>query len=119
MQAPGLPPRPGAVVFMAPPRPPGSGSGKVVTLRLVTWNINSIRLRIDNVCRLLAEWAPDVLCLQETKTPDELFPRDAFEALGYRHMLVHGMKGYNGVAVLSRSPFQFSGTRAWCQRADC
>jgi exodeoxyribonuclease-3 len=90
-----------------------------VILRLVTWNINSIRLRIDNVCRLLAEWAPDVLCLQETKTPDELFPRDAFEALGYRHMLVHGMKGYNGVAVLSRSPFQFSGIRAWCQRADC
>jgi exodeoxyribonuclease-3 len=88
-------------------------------LRLVTWNINSIRLRIDNVRRLVAEWAPDVLCLQETKTPDELFPREAFETLGYRHMLVHGMKGYNGVAVLSRSEFQSSGVRAWCQRADC
>jgi exodeoxyribonuclease-3 len=85
----------------------------------VTWNINSVRLRIDNVCRLLVEWAPDVLCLQETKTPDELFPREPFEALGYRHMLVHGMKGYNGVAVLSRSPFHTSGIRAWCQRADC
>ena len=67
----------------------------------------------------MAEWAPDVLCLQETKTPDELFPREAFEALGYRHMLVHGMKGYNGVAVLSRSPFQSPAIRAWCQRADC
>ena len=83
-------------------------------MRLVTWNINSIRLRIDNVRRLIAEWAPDVLCLQETKTPDLLFPRDAFEALGYRHMLVHGMKGYNGVAILSRSPFGLSGTRTWC-----
>jgi exodeoxyribonuclease-3 len=88
-------------------------------VRLVTWNINSVRLRIDNVRRLIAEWAPDVLCLQETKTPDLLFPRDAFEALGYRHMLVHGMKGYNGVAILSRSPFGLSGTRAWCNRADC
>jgi exodeoxyribonuclease-3 len=90
-----------------------------MTLRLVTWNINSIRLRIDNVRRLIAEWAPDVLCLQETKTPDQLFPRDAFEALGYRHMLVHGMKGYNGVAILSRSSFQPSGIRTWCNRADC
>jgi exonuclease III len=75
---------------------------------------NSIRLQIDNVRRLVTEWAPDVLCLQETKTPDELFPREAFEALGYRHMLVHGMKGYNGVAILSRAPLQSSGSRAWC-----
>jgi exodeoxyribonuclease-3 len=90
-----------------------------VTLRLVSWNINSIRLRIDNVRRLVAEWAPDVLCLQETKTPDEHFPRDAIEALGYRHMLVDGMKGYNGVAILSRSPFASPRTRAWCSRNDC
>jgi exodeoxyribonuclease-3 len=90
-----------------------------VTLRLVSWNINSIRLRIDNVRRLIAEWAPDVLCLQETKTPDEFFPREAFETLGYRQMLVHGMKGYNGVAILSRLPFASPSTRAWCSRTDC
>ena len=48
-------------------------------LRLVSWNINSIRLRVDNVRQLVAEWAPDVLCLQETKTPDERFPREMFE----------------------------------------
>ena len=88
-----------------------------MTLRLVTWNINSVRLRIDNVCRLLAEWAPDVLCLQETKTPDELFPREAFEALGYRHMLVHGMKGYNGVAILSRVAVPVAWRRARGARA--
>src|SRR5207248_1491863 len=70
-------------------------------MRLVTWNINSIRLRLDNVRRLIAEWAPEVLCLQETKTQDGLFPREAFEALGYRHMLVHGMKSYNGVAMIA------------------
>jgi exodeoxyribonuclease III len=90
-----------------------------VTLRLVTWNINSIRLRIDNIRRLIGEWAPDVLCLQETKTPDELFPREAVEALGYRHLLVHGMKGYNGVAILSRLRFDAPSTRAWCSRKDC
>jgi exodeoxyribonuclease III len=88
-------------------------------LRLITWNINSVRLRRDLVCRLLDEQQPDILCLQETKTPDEHFPRDQFAALGYRDMLVNGMKGYNGVAILSRLPFATTTTRAWCARADC
>jgi exodeoxyribonuclease-3 len=88
-------------------------------LRLATWNINSVRLRIELVRRLIEEAAPDVLCLQETKTPDEFFPREAFEALGYRDMLIHGMKGYNGVAILSRQPFGTATTRAWCARQDC
>ena len=88
-------------------------------LRLITWNINSVRLRVDLVRRLLEEQQPDVLCLQETKTPDELFPRAEFEASGYPHMLVHGMKGYNGVAILSRLPFTAVRTQAWCARADC
>jgi exodeoxyribonuclease III len=76
-------------------------------------------MRLENVRRLVTEWAPDVLCLQETKTPDALFPREAFDALGYRHMLVHGMKGYNGVAILSRVPFESPETRTWCRRIDC
>ena len=88
-------------------------------MRLITWNINSVRLRVGLVRRLLEEERPDILCLQETKTPDELFPRDVFEALGYRHMLVHGMKGYNGVAILARQPFSSATTRAWCARTDC
>ena len=88
-------------------------------MRLITWNINSVRLRIDLVRRLLEEQQPDILCLQETKTPDELFPREDFAALGYPHMLVHGMKGYNGVAIVSRIPFASATTRAWCRRADC
>jgi exodeoxyribonuclease III len=90
-----------------------------VALRVITWNINSVRLRIANVHRLVTEWAPEVLCLQETKTPDDRFPREVFDVLGYRHMLVHGMKGYNGVAILSRIPFQSPTTRAWCARVDC
>jgi len=110
MQAPGPPPRPGAVVFAGLRGQP---------LRVVSWNINSVRRRINNVQRLLEEWTPDVLCLQETKTPDELFPREAFEAVGYRYALIHGMKGYNGVAILSRLPFIAHATRNWCQRKDC
>ena len=90
-----------------------------MSLRLATWNINSVRLRTANVCRLIAEWAPDVVCLQETKTPDKLFPSEAFEMLGYRHRLVHGMKGYNGVAILSRVPLEIPQTRNWCAREDC
>ena len=90
-----------------------------MTLRLVTWNINSVRLRADNVCRLLAEAQPDILCLQETKTPDDLFPREPFEAMGYAHIHMHGMKGYNGVAILAKAPFPSMATRAWCDRNDC
>jgi exodeoxyribonuclease III len=88
-------------------------------MRIVTWNINSVRIRIENLQRLITEWSPEVLCLQETKTPDARFPREAFASLGYQHMVVHGMQGYNGVAILSRIRFQSPETRAWCARADC
>jgi exodeoxyribonuclease III len=90
-----------------------------VALRLVSWNINSVRLRLDNLRRLIALSAPDVICLQETKTLDALFPSEALEALGYRHRLVHGMKGYNGVAILSRVGFETPQTPSWCAREDC
>ena len=90
-----------------------------MALTLATWNINSVRLRLDLVRRFIDETKPDVLCLQETKTPDEHFPREAFAALGYRDMLVHGMKSYNGVAVLSRLTLDKHATPGWCERADC
>jgi exodeoxyribonuclease III len=90
-----------------------------LALTLATWNINSVRLRLDLVRRFIEETKPDILCLQETKTPDEHFPREAFAALGYRDMLVHGMKGYNGVAVLSRLAIAKQSTRGWCEREDC
>jgi exodeoxyribonuclease III len=90
-----------------------------MALTLATWNINSVRRRLDLVRRFIGEAQPDVLCLQETKSPDEHFPREAFAALGYSHMLIHGMKGYNGVAVLSRLPLSETGTQSWCARTDC
>ena len=115
MQAPGHPPRPGAVAFGDGVRPVAAS----VSLRLVSWNINSVRIRTEPLRRLIEEAAPDIICLQETKTPDELFPREAVEALGYRHLHLHGMKGYNGVAILSRAEFAAPTTRSWCERSDC
>ncbi len=71
---------------------------------LATWNINSVRLREPLVCKLLAEEGPDVLCLQECKSPVDKIPTEDFAALGYKYMLARGQKGYNGVAILSRLP---------------
>ena len=73
---------------------------------LATWNINSVRLREPLVEKLLAEEAPDVLCLQECKSPVEKIPTEAFRALGYPHMVARGQKGYNGVAILSKLPLE-------------
>ena len=73
-------------------------------LKITTWNINSVRLRIDLVARFAADHAPDVLCLQETKCPDDQFPLAAIKAMGFRHWAFTGQKGYNGVAILSRFP---------------
>ncbi len=71
---------------------------------LATWNINSVRLREALVARLMQEEAPDILCLQECKSPVENIPVEQFRALGYTHMIARGQKGYNGVAILSKLP---------------
>lgn len=76
---------------------------------ITTWNINSVRLREGLVARLLTEQAPDILCLQECKTPVDKFPTEGFRALGYHHMVARGQKGYNGVAILSKLPLEDMG----------
>lgn len=81
-----------------------------MTFTLATWNINSVRLREALVLRLLREEAPDILCLQECKSPVELIPLEGFAALGYHHMVARGQKGYNGVAILSRLPLTDAGS---------
>jgi len=76
---------------------------------LATWNINSVRLREPLVARLLKDEAPDILCLQECKSPVEKIPTEGFAELGYRYMVARGQKGYNGVAILSRLPLEDAG----------
>lgn len=72
-------------------------------MKIATWNVNSIRTRLDRALAWIERNEPDVLCLQEIKCEDESFPRASFEALGY-HVETHGQKTYNGVALLSRQP---------------
>lgn len=89
------------------------------TLRIATWNINSVRLRQGIVQKLATLAAPDVICLQETKSPDDFFPREALAKAGYEHQAILGMKGYNGVAILSRKPLKRWAGQEWCGKADC
>ncbi|MEP4420391.1 MAG: exodeoxyribonuclease III, partial [Nitratireductor sp.] len=73
-------------------------------MKIATWNINGVKARIDNLLVWLKDSQPDIACLQEIKSVDELFPRADIEALGY-HVETHGQKGFNGVAILSKLRF--------------
>ena len=73
-------------------------------MKIATWNINGIKARHDNVIAWLKEASPDIACLQEIKSVDEAFPRGEIEALGY-NLETHGQKGFNGVALVSKLPF--------------
>ena len=88
-------------------------------MRIITWNINSVRLRINHVLRVLEETQADVLCLQETKTPDEHFPFEPLRAAGYEHIHIAGMKSYNGQAIISRHPFENAEIHQRCGKDDC
>ncbi len=88
-------------------------------LSIATWNINSVRLRMPIVERFLTENTPDVLCLQETKCPDDQFPSAAFRKLGYEHIAISGQKGYHGVATLARRPVEIVDRRRFCDIEDC
>ena len=88
-------------------------------MKIATWNINSVRLRIDLVTRFLKEQGPDVLCLQETKCRDDQFPAKAFHAAGYEHLAISGQAGYHGVAIAARVPLKDVSVRRFCGKDDC
>jgi len=89
-------------------------------LCVATWNINSLRLRHPLLDKLRDTLDPDVICLQETKVPDDLFPDGVPGDLGYPHVVRRGMKGYNGVAILSRLPIvAHQDPPNWCEKGDC
>jgi len=85
------------------------------TVKIATWNINSVRLRIGLVTRFLKEHQPDVLALQEIKVENGLFPGEELKKLGYVHQAVNGQKAYHGVAVLSRIPFKKTQVIDFCR----
>ena len=77
-----------------------------MVLKVTTWNINSFRLRESLIVKYIQEYSPDVICLQECKSPVEKMPFAAFEELGYLYYVARGQKGYNGVAILSKLPIR-------------
>lgn len=87
-------------------------------ITIATWNINSVRLRAPLVEDFLTRAAPDVLCLQETKSPVEKIPEERFAAMGYRMITARGFKGYNGVAILARIEAEAEETMLWCGKDD-
>ena len=87
-------------------------------LRVVTWNINSVRIRADQVARFVEQYAPDVLCLQEIKCRDGEFPTSAFEAMGLPHLAVKGQKGWHGVATASRLPLEPGPALEICRHSE-
>ena len=88
-------------------------------MKISTWNINSVRLRINQVVRFLGEHDVDVLCLQEIKCLEDNFPFKALRQAGYDHLAVSGQAGYHGVAIASRLPLKKIEIRRFCGKDDC
>ncbi|MEO7257367.1 MAG: exodeoxyribonuclease III [Sphingomicrobium sp.] len=82
-------------------------------IKIASWNINSVRARAELVERLLTEEQPDVLCLQETKALNEVFPAELFRKHGYVHQQLNGQKMHHGVAIVSRLPLHEPGSHDW------
>ena len=74
-------------------------------MKIVTWNINGVKARLETALAWLKLDSPDVVCFQEIKSVDEGFPALEFQALGY-NVATHGQKGFNGVAILSKAPLE-------------
>ena len=87
-------------------------------MRIATWNINSVRLRIHHVLRFIKEQNIDVICLQETKTPNEYFPSEEFCKIGLEHQYFRGEKSYNGVAILSKTKLVDCNYVNWYEKDD-
>ena len=90
----------------------------MLDVSISTWNINSVRLRIDLVTHFLETQKPDILCLQETKCMNGQFPHGPFRKLGYEHHVINGQKGYHGVAILSRFPLEEEYSLVFCDKPD-
>ena len=89
-----------------------------MSFSITTWNINSVRLRMPIVEQFLVRYKPDILCLQETKCPNGEFPMKPLKALGYEHVIIHGQKGYHGVAIASKIPLIEDHRQDYCGVGD-
>jgi exodeoxyribonuclease-3 len=87
-------------------------------LKLITWNINSVRIRLDQLNEVIDELEPDVICLQETKCEDNKFPLKEIQELGFKYVAINGQPSYNGVAILSRKKFDNIVKHDFCYKSD-
>jgi exodeoxyribonuclease-3 len=90
----------------------------ILGLSIASWNINSVRLRIEQITQFLAREAPDIIALQEIKCQNHEFPEDAFRALGYEHIHVTGQKSWHGVALASKKPLEILDPPPFCRRSE-
>jgi exodeoxyribonuclease-3 len=88
-------------------------------VKIITWNINSIRIRLDQISEIISELDPDVICLQETKCDDNNFPLKDVQSLGYKYIAIKGQPSYNGVAIISRLKFTEVINKDFCNKNDC
>lgn len=88
------------------------------TFKLATWNVNSIRIRLDLLKHFVELENPDIICLQEVKAKEEDFPFEDIRALGFPHIALYGMPGYNGVAILSKTELKNVEQKNWVGKTD-
>ncbi len=88
------------------------------TIKVVTWNVNSIRIRLSILKKLVEDYYPDIVCIQEVKAKEEDFPFRDIKALGFENIALYGMAGYNGVAVLSKLPIKNIENIDWVGKKD-
>ena len=89
-----------------------------MNIRLLSWNINSVRLRIDTLKKIIKIYKPNVVCLQETKCPNELFPFNGLETLGLSNIHTNGIKGYHGVCIATDLPVNKVEQKDFCNKHD-
>lgn len=86
--------------------------------KIFSWNANSIRIRLGELERIVKEHSPDIICIQEIKAKEEDFPFADIKALGFEHIALYGMAGYNGVAILAKRPLSDIKRYDWAGKAD-
>ncbi len=89
-----------------------------MSLKIISWNINSIRARLSHLKKILHTYNPDLICLQETKVTNEKFPKEKIKSLGYEFFYLNGIPSYNGVSIISKIKADNSSIIEWCQNND-
>ena len=89
-----------------------------MNIRLLSWNINSVRLRINSLKKIIKKFEPNIVCLQETKCPNESFPYDDIKKIGLKNIYVNGIKGYHGVCIATNLKVENVEKKDFCQKSD-